>query len=120
MRPTDNFFWWAEVEDMPSRSMVLPLNWPPDKGARPVRTEGRILQNNRISLRTGASSATVWLSPEMVNFAAPISVSINGRSHRQGIAPSTKYFIADSEALSEFRLKAIIAYSDSDSNSSPR
>lgn len=95
MRPRDNFFWWAEVADMPSRSMVLPINWPPDKGIRPVRTEGRILQNNRITLRTGASSATVWLSPEMVNFAERVTVSINGRSHRQGIAPSAKVLLDD-------------------------
>ncbi len=95
MRPRDNFFWWAEVEDMPSRSMVLPINWPPDKGVRPVRTEGRILQNNRVSLRTGASSATVWLSPDMVNFDRHVAVSINGRSHRHELAPSASVLLED-------------------------
>jgi len=95
MRPRDNFFWWAEVENMPSRSMVSPMNWPPDKGVRPARTEGRILRNNRISLKTGASSATVWLSPEMVDFNAPITVSIEGRTYRQGIAPSVKTLLDD-------------------------
>ena len=35
-------------------------------------------------------------------------------------APSTKYFIAASEAGTESRLKATSAYSDSDSSSSPR
>ena len=35
-------------------------------------------------------------------------------------APSTKYFIAASEAAVESRRMATIAYSDSDNNSSPR
>jgi len=95
MRPWDNFFWWAEIQDMPSRSTVLPVNWPPSKGVRPARTEGRILENNRISLRTGASRATVWLSPEMVNFANRVTVSFDGRGRTQSVEPSVEVLLND-------------------------
>jgi hypothetical protein len=38
----------------------------------------------------------------------------------EAIAPSTKYFIADSAEIAESRLNATSAYSASDSSSSPR
>ena len=38
----------------------------------------------------------------------------------EAIAPSTKYFIADSAATPESRSNATIAYSESDSSSTPR
>ena len=37
----------------------------------------------------------------------------------EAIAPSTKYFIADSAAMPDSRSKATMAYSDSDINSTP-
>ena len=37
----------------------------------------------------------------------------------EAMAPSTKYFIADSAAMPESRSKATMAYSDSDSSSTP-
>jgi hypothetical protein len=95
MRPWDNFFWWAELEGMPRQSMVLPVNWPPEGGVRPARTEGRILENNRISLRTGASRATVWLAPEMVDFSQRVSVVINGRTRHQPVEPTAEVLLED-------------------------
>ncbi len=95
MRPWDNFFWWAELEGMPRHSMVLPVDWPPAGGARPARTEGRILKNNRVSLSTGASRATVWLAPEMVDFSKRISVVINGRSRNHPVEPSAEVLLED-------------------------
>lgn len=101
MRPWDNFFWWAEIEDLPSRSVVVPANWPPDSGVRPSRTEGRILDTNRVTLRTGAERATVWLSPEMVDFGQRISVSVNGRSRSQVIEPSREVLLEDVRTRSD-------------------
>lgn len=95
MRPWDNFFWWAEIDEMPSRSIVVPANWPPPTSLRPARTEGHILENNRITLRTGAERATVWLSPEMVDFSKPIAVSIDGRSRNQPIEASREVLLED-------------------------
>lgn len=95
LRPWDNYFWWAELQSLPSRSTVLPVNWPPDSGVRPARTEGRILENNRITLRTGAEQATVWLSPEMVDFSQRVVVTINGRSYGQGVEPRAEVLLED-------------------------
>lgn len=95
MRPWDNFFWWAELESLPARSVVLPVNWPPDSGVRPARTEGRILENSRVSLRTGAERSAVWLSPEMVDFSQRVSVSINGRAHNGRIEPRAEILLED-------------------------
>jgi predicted esterase len=95
MRPWDNYFWWAELESLPSRSTVLPVNWPPDSGVRPARTEGRILENSRVTLRTGAERAAVWLSPEMVDFSERIGVTINGRTYGQRIEPRADVLLED-------------------------
>jgi predicted esterase len=95
MRPWDNYFWWAELESLPSRSTVLPVNWPPDSGVRPARTEGRILENSRVILRTGAERAAVWLSPEMVDFSQRVAVTINGRTYTQRIEPRADVLLED-------------------------
>ena len=95
MRPWDSYFWWAELNSLPSRSTVLPVNWPPESGVRPAVTEGRILENSRVTLRTGAERATVWLSPDMVDFTQRVGVSINGRSYGQRIEPSAQVLLED-------------------------
>lgn len=95
MRPWDNYFWWAELQSLPGRSTVLPVNWPPESGVRPAVTEGRILENSRVTLRTGAERATVWLSPDMVDFTQRVGVSINGRSYGQRIEPSAQVLLED-------------------------
>ncbi len=95
MRPWDNFFWWAEVEDMPSASLVLPANWPPTGTVQTARIEGHVTEKNRVSLKTGAGHATVWLSPEMVDFAKRLSVTVNGRERGQSVEPSAKVLLED-------------------------
>ena len=83
MRPWDNHFWWAEVDQLPPRSMIWPANWKKPSG-RPARVDGRIIRaSNRVRLTTSASKAAVWLSPEMVDFDQPLSVSINGKKIKQ-------------------------------------
>jgi predicted esterase len=95
MRPWDNFFWWTEIETLPSRSVVLPVNWPPDNSFRAARTEGKVLENNHINLRTGADRAAVWLAPEMVDFSQRVQVAIDGRSKTQMVDPSAKTLLDD-------------------------
>jgi predicted esterase len=81
MRPWDNFFWWAEVDNLPAASVTLPVNWPPT--GRPARIEGRVMPNNRLILRTGATHATIWLSPQLVDLNNHVSISLNGRTLRE-------------------------------------
>ena len=95
MRPWDNFFWWLELDEFPSRSMVVPVSWP-QKGARAVATEGKILPNNRVSITTAAAQTTVWLSPEMVDFDSRIAIAVRGRKTiYPPIAPSLQDMLED-------------------------
>ena len=79
MRPWDNFFWWLEAEGLPAKAMVAPGNWPPPRGARPTRLEGKRLVTNKVSVSVQAERATVWLSPELVDFSQPLVVEVNNR-----------------------------------------
>ena len=101
MRPWDDFFWWAETRQLPVRSTVLPVNWPPEGGVRPARTEGKILENNRIWLSTGAERAVVWLNSEMVDFSTRVNVVINGRGRNQIIEPSAQVLLEDVRTRSD-------------------
>ena len=90
MRPWDQFFWWVELEGFPDRFMVLPTNWP-QSGARDAETDVRITQNNTIRVKTPATSVTVWLSPELVDFDRRISY---GRE-RVDVTPSNEVLLWD-------------------------
>lgn len=80
MRPTDNFFWWVEVEDLPPATLVDPLNWPPPRNFQPAGIEARRLANNGLIVSGPASSTvTVWLTPELIDFTRRGTVTINRR-----------------------------------------
>ncbi len=72
MRPWDQFFWWVELGDIPERFVVLPANWPQPK-AKDAETEAQITQGNTIRVKTPCENVTVWLSPELVDFAKKIT-----------------------------------------------
>ncbi len=114
MRPWDNFFWWAELESLPARSVVLPVNWPPDSGVRAARTEGRILENSRVSLSTAADRAAVWLSPEMVDFSQRVSVTINRRTYSR-IEPRAEVLLEDARTRGDRQHPFWARVDDSDS-----
>ncbi|MCP3691169.1 MAG: peptidase, partial [Planctomycetaceae bacterium] len=94
MRLWDNYFWWAELDDFPERSVVAPLEWPIAR-SRPAETEGTISENNRIRIRSGTGKVTVWISPEMVDFRERIYVTINGRELGRQVEPSLDVLLED-------------------------
>lgn len=95
MRPWDNYFWWLELDDFPASAMVIPAQWPPTRGTRPTQTKATILENNRISIRTGAQQATVWLTPEMLSLDRKITVTVNGRDIREDVKPDAEVLLED-------------------------
>ncbi len=95
MRSWDNFFWWAEVGGFPSRSVVSPLKWPPPSGTRPVVIHGAAHANNRITLRTGASRAVVWLTPELVDFDERLGITYNGKYQAVAVRPEARVLLED-------------------------
>jgi pimeloyl-ACP methyl ester carboxylesterase len=78
MRDWDNFFWWVELEGMPSKSEVDPAQWPPPAGMRPEQIKGTITNNN-LNITTGSAQVSIWVSPQMVDFKQRVSVSVNGQ-----------------------------------------
>jgi pimeloyl-ACP methyl ester carboxylesterase len=98
MRPWDNFFWWVEVRGLPPKSEVDPTNWPPSAGTQAAPVTGEINDKNGISIHTGASQATVWLSPKMLDFNKRSIITVNGRrlnSPDQIIRPSLHVLLED-------------------------
>lgn len=95
MRPWDNFFWWVEVDHYPANTMVLPAMWPPKRNFGTASTEGRINSPTSLFVRSSADAATVWLTPEMVNFEGRFTIKFNGRDYSQSIQPSSAVMLED-------------------------
>ena len=53
---------------------------------RPLLVRGNVPTNNTIVLTAGNTRATLWLSPEMVNFKARVNISVGG--HRPNGVPA--------------------------------
>jgi predicted esterase len=77
MRPWDNYFWWLEGGKFPAKGMVDPANWPPGRGVLPIHITGKQLATNGLSITSSMGQVTVWLSPEAVDFARPMKLTLN-------------------------------------------
>jgi len=82
---------------MPERSMVEPSSWPPTRGVRPFQFDGKVLANNRIIATAKVEKATVWLSPELVDFDQKLLVEVNNRA----ISPRDRFVRPDLNVLLE-------------------
>ena len=78
MRPRDNFFWWIELRGLPARSMVDPLDWP-GRSPRPAITDAKITAANGIYVKAPAEKVIVWITPDMLDFDKPATITVNGR-----------------------------------------
>lgn len=104
MRPWDNFFWWVELYDLPSRAVVDPLDWPPPAGFRPVQTEASITTKNGLRLRTGTGTLTIWVSPEMLDLSQNVTVLVNGRrvnTADRSLAPDLEVLLEDARTRAD-------------------
>ncbi len=96
MRPWDRFFWWVEMEGLPPRTVVLPEQWPPAAGVRPFQIEAKVGATNSLSVRCGADRVRVWLSPELVDFTRPLTVTLDGQRLLKGPAtPDAQVMLED-------------------------
>lgn len=96
LRPWDRFFWWVEIEGPPPRTIVLPEAWPPPVGCRPLTIEAKKGMTNTLVVRSGAERTRVWLSPELIEFSQPVTVTIDGRRiHKGPIAPDAAVLLED-------------------------
>ncbi len=99
MRTWDNYFWWLEAGQLPSKGIVEPSDWPPGRGVSPIKLSSRVLPTNGLSITCGATDVTVWLSPEVVDFndaSRPIRVLLNNRPlNKGGVKPDLKVLLED-------------------------
>ena len=98
MRPWDSFFWYVEAAQFPESNMVHPIEWTATKPPRatPASVEGKIVAtSNNVNVDSSARKVTVWLSPEMVNFDAKVTVSINNKAIKGPFKPKLEDMLED-------------------------
>jgi len=101
MRPWDRFFWWVEMERPPARTTVLPSQWPPAPTIRPFSIEAKTMPANSVpasmlSVRCGAERVRIWLSPELVDFSRPVTVTLDGRKlWKDPVVPDKRLLLED-------------------------
>lgn len=103
VRPFDFFFYWITADDLPARAMVDPMTGPP-KGFIADHIAGEVNVVNNVRADTLSGAATVWLSPELINFKLPCIVTINGKRANRGsnfIEPDAAVMIEDARARSD-------------------
>jgi acetyl esterase/lipase len=93
LRPSDKFFWWVETDKPLEANVILPVEWG-SKKALAAKTEGTINPTNGVSVDRGTGKVTVWLSPEMVSFDKPVTVSIENRK-TTNVQPSVPTLLED-------------------------
>ncbi len=97
MRPWQRQFWWWEVPEVPADKLVLPHEWPPQRGkVDPLQFVGKFDRaRNRFSVQNcPGRQATLYLSPDLVDFSSKVSISYAG-SHNVDVQPSTPFLLED-------------------------
>lgn len=99
LRPWDRFFWWVEYDNPPQKTVALPAQWPPAKGTVPFEVEAKSQTGktgNTLRVQCGARSVRVWLSPELVDFAQPTTVTLAGdRLFAGQVTPDVRVMLED-------------------------
>ncbi|MFW6125397.1 MAG: alpha/beta hydrolase-fold protein, partial [Pirellulales bacterium] len=99
VRPGDNRFYWAEVEDIPAISTIPPgrLTEPArrHRWLRPLVIEGKLGATNSVSVSGGTTRMQIWLAPDMVDFDREVDVYVNGRPVRTAVTPSLGVLLED-------------------------
>ena len=96
MRPWDRFFWWLEFAEAPPKTVTLPGNWPPAKGAGPLEIEGQVTPGNTMAARCGARGVRLWLGPDSVDMTRPVTVTLSGERLFKGrVVPDERVLLED-------------------------
>jgi predicted esterase len=94
MRPWDSFFWWIDIDRMPSNLTILPSEWPKKDVKTPHITGSVLNTGTGVNVKSPSGKTTVWLSPDFVNFTGKVAVTINGR-RQTNITPSIGVLLED-------------------------
>jgi len=104
LRLGDRFFWWLEPESPPPTTMILPSDWPAGTAIRPFTLSGKVTNGNRVTVRCGAKRVRIWLTPELVDFKQPVTVTLGGRQlHRGELSPDLDVMLEDLRTRSDYQ-----------------
>jgi predicted esterase len=96
MRTWDNYFWWLEIDKLPPRSIVEPVNWPPGRGTRAAEIRAKIQATGDIYVPGTGLSATIWFAPEMLNPGRDkVDVHLGGRRYTADVTPNLSVLLND-------------------------
>lgn len=94
LRHWDNFFWCVDVRGFSDSMMVMPLEWRRRKAGVKATTSVSI-QNDVVRVTSSATDITLSLSPQLVDFSAPLRIVIDGRAIREPVVPDVRTMLED-------------------------
>lgn len=102
LRPSESRFYWIRADGLPQSVLQPTFLAGAARGVvKPMLLSAKITPGNTIYLLSGARSHSVWLSPDLVNFARRVSIHVRGTQKFQGMVhPSVEAILED------YRLRA--------------
>ncbi|MBX9627840.1 MAG: hypothetical protein K2X82_28840, partial [Gemmataceae bacterium] len=78
IRASDDRFYWLGADAIDPKNLAV--NYPPGRTVTPAQLDGDIRNGNLITVRAqGVRRVSVWLGKEMIDWAQPVRVSLNGQ-----------------------------------------
>ena len=97
IRSFDNYFWWVEINQMPSHIVADPNQWPP-KRIKTMKVSGVIRDSPNgtvVRVSSGRAPTTVWLTPELVDFDKRIRIAVSGFPDVRQVKPNIAAMLED-------------------------
>ncbi|MEC8338222.1 MAG: peptidase [Planctomycetota bacterium] len=97
IRSFDNYFWWVEINQMPSHIVADPNQWPPRR-VKTMKVSGSIRSTDKgttVRVSSGRAPTTVWLGPELVDFDKRLRISVTGFPDVRNPKPSLEAMLED-------------------------
>ncbi len=97
MRPGDRFFYWLEAPQILANVAGNPYEFDPAaKGTFEAKVLDQTINGVNISRIPSVNrGAVVWLTPEMVDFSRTVTVSLQGKRHRNDVSPDIQVMLED-------------------------
>ena len=96
MRTWDNYFWWLEIDKLPPRSIVEPVNWPPGAAPAPPRFAPKSKPTATSTFPARASPPPSGSRPRCSNPGRDkIDVHLGGRRHTADVTPNLNVLLDD-------------------------
>lgn len=101
IRPWDCYFWFLEFHGIPTEDVVWPEAWREKGISTRMTIFGETKADDPNGFKVGPSSpritndATLWLSPEFVDFDQEIRIKGRGKDFKDFVQPSTEVLLED-------------------------